>query len=299
MFITVEEINKNISDPTFVLKAEQEYLRNIKGIANAIAENRFQRPIVLLSGPSGSGKTTTAFLLEKEIEKMGLETHTLSLDNYFKTLTKEEKALNEEAKLDLESPDRVNIPLLNSQLRSIINCEEVEVPRFDFINSESVKGVPFKRKEGEVVVVEGIHALNPDVITLPDEDTDKIYISVRTRIKKGDELLHPSYVRLMRRILRDITGRGREPKETELLYEKVEKGAEKFIMPYKYRADYSIDTFFSYEVSVYKEKLMKLEGGEKLRFIKEFIKDIAPLSENCVPEDSLIREFIGNGSFKY
>jgi uridine kinase len=103
----------------------------------------------------------------------------------------------------------------------------------------------------------------------------------------------------MRRMLRDVTSRGRSPEGTELIYDKVEKGEEKFIMPYKYRADYSINTFFSYEVSVYKEKLMKLSGGERLEYIKEFIKDITPLSENMVPEDSLIREFIGNGSFKY
>lgn len=299
MFVTIDEINKRISDEDFIERSENQFRDNIRHIADGIISNRFTKPIVLLSGPSGSGKTTTAMLIERELDRRGVETHTISLDNYFKTFSDEEKELLRKDLIDLESPDRVNAELLNRQLMDIINCRAVDIPRYDFAKSESVFGRHFQRKAGELVIIEGIHALNPSVISLPDESTDKIYVSVRTRIKKGNELLHPSYIRLMRRVLRDTTQRDRSPEETIRLYPSVELGEKRYIMPYKHRADYSVDTFLPYEVSVYRNDIMKLTTGKTADMLKDFVKDLKPIEASAVPTDSLIREFIGKGEFSY
>lgn len=300
MFITTGEINSIASDDVKILSSEEKYLDKIRNIAEKIEKNRFQKPIVLLSGPSGSGKTTTAMLIEKELDKRGVETHTISLDNYFKDFTEEERELFKKGELDLETPDRVNKELLNTQLKAIINCEEIILPRYDFVGSRSVFGDLFRRKEGEIVVVEGIHALNPNLITLPKETTEKIYISVRTRVKMGEELLHPSFIRLMRRVLRDTVQRGRSVSDTLSLYESVQRGEDKYIMPYKNLADYEFDTFCPYELAVYKEKIMALKGDdERLKIIKRFLEPINGVSCDTVPRSALIREFIGGGEFSY
>lgn len=300
MFITVEKINEIASDNIKILSAEEEYLDKIRDVAEIIEKNRFQKPIVLLSGPSGSGKTTTAMLIEKELDKRGVETHTLSLDNYFKNFTEEERELFRKGELDLETPYRVNKELLNEQLKAIINCEEIALPRYDFIGSRSVAGDLFKRKEGEVVVVEGIHALNPELITLSPDKTEKLYISVRTRVKMGEDILHPSFVRLMRRTLRDTVQRGRSVDETLSLYESVQRGEDRYIMPYKHLADYEFDTFCPYELAVYRDRIMAIESDdEKLALMKRVLEPIEGISEDPVPRSALIREFIGNGEFSY
>ena len=155
----------------FIRQAEADYRAQLTEIADYIAAHRDTCPIVLLSGPSGSGKTTTARMLEAELDRRGLETHTLSQDNYFRTNTPEEMAMREQGLLDLESPARVDEVLLAQQLQSIIACETVELPVFDFRACECrPSGVHFTRKPGEIVILEGIHVLNPAVAPAREPD---------------------------------------------------------------------------------------------------------------------------------
>lgn len=169
------------------------------------------------------------------------------MDNYFRPLTESEKALAALGKMDLESPDRVDKELLNAQIHAINMGEEIEIPRYNFkTSSRDGKGTPFRRNKDELVIFEGIHSLNPDVITVPDEELCKIYVSVRTRITCGDIILHPSKVRLMRRMIRDKNFRQRSLRETMNMYDSVEAGENKYIMPYKHRSDYDVDTFMAY-----------------------------------------------------
>jgi len=306
MNIEINRINERIENaPAEYIKSVNEaYQYQLEKIVDDIAEHRTERPVILLSGPSGSGKTTTAFMIEKMLDERGCETHTLSMDNYFSPLSDEEKRLAAEGKMDLESPLRVDKELLNQQIEAIERCEEVEIPHYNFSTSSRDKSkLTLKRRKGELVIFEGIHALNPEVITVPDEQLCKIYVSVRTRITCGDIVLHPSKVRLMRRMIRDSNFRKRSLRETMNMFHNVEAGENKYIMPYKHRSDYDIDTFMGYEVNAYRnsliEQLREMNDVPELADVTEVLEHTSPLDKKLIPRDSLICEFVGHGQFKY
>lgn len=306
MNIEITRINQGIErDPKeYVRAVNEDYQYKLSKIVDEIVENRNDKPVILLSGPSGSGKTTTAMMIEKLLDERGHETHTLSMDNWFCPLTEAEKKLAADGKMDLESPMRVDSDLLNKQIEDISLCREIELPRYDFKTSTRTgSGKKFKRNKGEMVIFEGIHALNPSVITVPDSMINKIYVSVRTRISGEDILLHPSRVRLMRRMIRDKNFRKRSLRETMNMFHSVEVGENKYIMPYKYRSDYDVDTFMSYELSAYRNDLLdQLQELNDVPEVQECIKvleKLTPLEKKDISRDSLICEFIGNGQFKY
>lgn len=306
MNIEVTRINDAASSAPaeYVKTTNEEYQYQLQKIAENIISCRSEKPVILLSGPSGSGKTTTAFMLEKILDESGCPTHTLSMDNYFCPLSEEEKELAALGKMDLESPDRVDKDLLNSQIEAIERGEAVDIPHYDFAESRRGKSkLTLKRAPGELVIFEGIHALNPDVITVPDSKICKLYVSVRTRVTCGDIILHPSKVRLMRRMIRDSSFRKRSLRETMNMFHSVEEGENKYIMPYKYRSDYDIDTFMAYELNVYRnaliEQLREMSDIPELADITEVMEALEPLDKKNVSPDSLICEFIGSGQFKY
>lgn len=306
MNIEVNRINKGIcgNPEKYTVETNDIFEYQLKEIAEKIASNSENRPVILLAGPSGSGKTTTAFMLTKMLRELGCNSHTLSMDNYFKSLTPEEKALAAKGEMDLESPDRIDKELLNKQIEDIENCVPIEIPKYDFSESRrSDETTAFERKKGEVVIFEGIHALNPDVITVPENRLCKLYVSVRTRITTEGIVLNPAKIRLMRRMIRDRNFRKRSLAETMNMFKSVEAGENKYIMPYKHRSDYDIDTFMAYEMSVYKYNLLDDLRGmsdiSELADVIEVMTALAPLDNEFVPKDSLIREFIGKGEFKY
>lgn len=306
MNIEVTRINSGIGTypGRYVESVDEAYKYQLREIAVKIAAAREQKPVILLSGPSGSGKTTTALMLGKLLGKLGCPTHTLSMDNYFSSLTAEERELSAKGELDLESPKRIDKELLNQQIEAINVCREVDVPRYDFAESrrDGVK-LRLKREPGELVILEGIHALNPEVITVPDSRLCKLYVSVRTRVTSGGIVLHPSKVRLMRRMIRDSNFRKRTLRETMNMFRSVEEGENKYIMPFKHRSDYDIDTFMAYELNVYRDSLLdtlrEMQDIPELRDVTAVLSKLAPLDAEFVPRDSLIREFIGKGEFKY
>ena len=306
MNIEIARINQGIeNDPKgYVSAVNEDYLYKLTKIVNEIADSRNEKPVILLSGPSGSGKTTTAMMIEKLLDDMGHETHTLSMDNWFCPLTEAEKALAAEGKMDLESPLRVDSDLLNRQIEDISACREIELPKYNFKTSTRTgSGKMFRRGKGEIVIFEGIHALNPQVITVPDSMISKIYVSVRTRISGEGILLHPSRVRLMRRMIRDKNFRKRSLRETMNMFHSVEAGENKYIMPYKYRSDFDVDTFMAYELSAYRDELlpqlMELSDVPEIRECIEVLEQLSPIDRADITPDSLICEFIGNGQFKY
>lgn len=306
MNIEVTRINEGVcGDPDkFVELTNEAYVYQLKKIAEDIVEKKSEISVILLSGPSGSGKTTTAFMIAKILGELGCRTHTLSMDNYFKSLSDKEKELSAQGKVDLESPNRIDKELLNRQLEEINACHAVNIPKYDFAASKrSGVKMTFERKLGELVIFEGIHALNPDVITVPDSMLCKLYVSVRSRITKNGIVLHPSKVRLMRRMIRDRNFRKRSLAETMNMFHSVEAGENRYIMPYKHRSDYDIDTFMAYEMNVYRDSLLdELRGMtdvSELLDVTEVMAALAPLDAEFVPKDSLIREFIGKGEFKY
>ena len=282
------------------MKEDDRYWSQIDEIARDIKEKSQTNPILLLSGPSGSGKTTTAHRIETFLETYGVETHTISLDSYFSTLPKEEIA-----KVDLESPERLDKDLLAEHIEKLLSCREIELPEFDFANTRQLKsGIKLKRKPNEIIVFEGIHALNPSAVPVLDGES-KMYISVRTRVKYlGGKVLHPRLIRLLRRMSRDMRFRGREPIDTLSFFQSVENGVEKYVSPYKIYADYSIDTFIEYEPLIYREEMLskltqivdKVSGEDKVTVetLIEFLSSYQGKDRALVSDKSLIREFIGN-----
>lgn len=308
--ISTDEINDRLKNDSegFIAQAEKEYTNAITEIAATLKENLSEKPIVLLSGPSGSGKTTSALRIESLLDGWGSETHTLSMDSYFLPESQTPEALDENGKMDYESPLRLDTKLLNEHLEILANCGEVEVPKFNFAKQQREPGHTLKRNPGEIVVVEGIHALNPDITGKSYEFATGIYVSVRTRIQDtSGRLLHPSKIRVMRRLIRDGEHRGRQPEQTLDMFRSVQRGEDLYIMPYKYRAHFEIDTFFPYEISVYRDRLIPIfeklkdsyAGFEGFAEIPGFLREIRGISQQLVPEDALIREFVGGSSLKY
>ncbi len=304
MSIELAAINAAVQkDPAaYVQSVNENYHAQLHAIAEDIKEHRHERPIILLCGPSGSGKTTSALMIEKYLDEGGFETHTLSLDNYFSPLSDAEKKLFAEGGLDLESPSRIDSDFLTRQLTAIYNCEPVVLPEYDFRHSlRTFPGKILHRKPGELVILEGIHSLNPDIISFPDEKSAKIYVSVRTRITLDGMELHPSKIRLMRRLVRDKIFRDRSFHDTLMMFSSVEAGENKYIMPYKYRSTYDVDTFHAYEICAYQPFLLnafrEMPENPLVSDMLTYLEKTAPLDAACMPKDSLICEFTGNGQF--
>ncbi len=300
--ISVERLNELAKDPDkFISDGENLYADRLSETARHIYEKRETHPLVLISGPSGSGKTTSAVRIGMLLRDNGCGVHVISMDNYFLPMEENEKARDENGEIDFESPYRLDIDLFSKHLEKLFRCEEIAVPSFDFALQKRKKGMSLKRKSGDIVILEGIHALNPLVTGDSDTYTTRVYVSVRTRLSDGEKLLHPSKIRLMRRLIRDKLYRGRSLSETFEFFKSVERGENLYIMPFKSRADFDIDTFIGYEPLVYRDILLpELENAgkeysdyKKYADIAEFLERLSPLDKSLVPDNSLIREFVG------
>ena len=306
--IDLLDINEQISNAPelFVIDSEAHYDRVLRTLADDICRHASEKPIVLISGPSGSGKTTTACRLEQILDAAGFESHTLSMDNYYADGTRNLDIVDQFGNPDYESPLRLDIDLLNTQLDMLAKGEPVELPYFDFAAQKQCRsGKILHRKPHEIIIMEGIHALNPDVTGSAHDSASRIYLSVRTRITQNHTKLHPSLIRFARRLIRDSRTRGRSAEESGRMLSSISRGENLYIMPYKHYADYELDTFMGYELSVYRPYLMdtvrKLademppESGVPL--LKEFLEALIPMESDWIPEQSLVREFIGGSVF--
>lgn len=300
--ISVKDLNlKAENTPELILEAENAYADQISAAAERIFVERRERPVVLISGPSGSGKTTTALRLQRILKDNGCNAHTISMDNYFRTLTPEEKELSAKGMFDFESPLRLDTELFKEHLDKLSRCEKIDIPSFDFAEQKRCSGISIHPNPGDIVIMEGIHALNPDVTGHSDSYTNRIYVSVRTRLEHDGDLLHPSKIRLMRRLIRDKLYRGRSITETMDFFRSVERGENLYIMPYKQRASFDIDTFIEYEPMVYRDILLDelsqaaelYENYAEYSDIEKFLRLLEPVSPEAVPDNSLVREFIG------
>jgi uridine kinase len=305
-FINISQLNKTIKNDAaaFIEKTNRDYTKKVGAVASSIADNIKEKPLVLLSGPSGSGKTTTAYRIKDALGEIGINSHIVSMDNYFITNSKlDEKSVprDEEGNIDLESPYRVDIPLFQEQMKLMSEGQKVDIPVFDFVTQEHSSYIPLTRKKDEIIIIEGIHALNPEVTGGTGEKASCVYVSVRTRLKTDNgDILHPSQVRLMRRLIRDRLFRGRSFDDIFAMFTSVQRGENLYIMPHKHRADYDVDTFIDYEASVYKSiiydelKAYKETAFPDLRKMTlRYLKELEPISAELIPDNSLIKEFIG------
>lgn len=309
-YINTADINRGLENDRekFIELSEKNYSSQLEQAAEKIYLDRKTRPIVLISGPSGSGKTTSALKIAQLLKERGVNVHTLSMDNYFLPSDMGELPRDENGNVDLESPQRLDIALFSDHLAKIFMCEPVDVPIFDFTTQLRTGSVPLRRKSDEIIIIEGIHALNPEVTGDTDSFTSCLYISVRTRIVSSDrDVLHPRLIRLMRRLSRDRLFRGRRLQDVFEMFDSVSAGEELYIMPHKHRAVLNIDTFMPFEAAIYSEilhsELLNIEqdmaDNKNYRQIVKFLSEIHPVGADVLPEASLIREFVGGSSLQY
>ena len=311
MAYQLEEINRKLrTDPAaFVAECDGVYQTRLESAADRILERMKQSPIVLLSGPSGSGKTTTALKLEQELERRGVNTHTISMDNYFKTLDRRTAPRNAEGDIDYESPRLLDMDLLDDTFTKLSHGEWVVVPKFEFARQmrNDHLGTPLRLKKNEIAIFEGIHALNDECAGRNPAATC-LYISARSDVLEGEDLrFKGTWMRLTRRAVRDYNFRGTGVGETMDMWANVRRGEKLYISPFKHRANYIFDSSLPYEVSVMKHYAMPLleavpqenvRRRELLDLIHGF-EHFLPIDPALVPPASLLREFIGGGIYDY
>ena len=300
-------------DPAgFVAECDQSYQRRLNAAADRILERMKESPIVLLSGPSGSGKTTTALKLEQELERRGVQTHTISMDNYFKTMNRKTAPRNAEGDIDYESPQLLDMDLLDETFTKLSRGEWVVVPKFEFARQmrNDSRGTLLKLGKDEIAIFEGIHALNDDIAGRHPEATT-LYISARSDILEGEALrFKGTWCRISRRAVQDYNFRGTDLVETLSMWYNVRRGEKTYISPFKGRAHIIIDSSLRYEVPVFANYAAPLRealdqvapDNERFRELHELVdafRYFTPIDPALVPADSLLREFIGGGSYHY
>ncbi|MDE5917255.1 MAG: nucleoside kinase, partial [Oscillospiraceae bacterium] len=288
----------------FILESEKYFYACLEQLCDFIKERRATHPVVLISGPSGSGKTSTAHKISEIMKsKYNKNCAIISLDNYFRSNSSPDMPKNHKGNIDLESPLCTDLELLRQHLILIKQKKEFLMPVFDFQAQARSHYIPFVREKGSVVIMEGIHALNPIVTGNTKEFATCVYISVDTQIQSFDgSLLNPEIIRLLRRLCRDSLFRGRKTEDIFQYFDDLSIGEEKYIFPFKHRADFNINTFMPYEVSIYKKLLeLKLKlcsdsftENKRFQTIMKFFNELYPLNADMVPKSSTLREFIGN-----
>ena len=281
---------------------QEEKIAQIAGQIKVRSDVRF----VLIAGPSSSSKTTFSHRLSVQLRANGLCPYPIAVDNYFKE--REETPRDENGEYDFEGLDAVDVDLFNHQLQELLDGKEVVIPEFNFVTGhKEYKGRPKKLKENEVLVIEGIHCLNPELTrNLPDENKFKIYISALTQLNIDEHNRIPTTDgRLIRRIVRDARTRGTSAKETIRMWPSVRKGEERNIFPYQEEADVMFNSALIYELAVLKPYVEAqlfgierdcpeyLEAKRLLKFLDYFVG----IGSENVPANSLLREFIGGGCF--
>ena len=307
---TVGDFNEAVkngaaTDMINVSEALQE--KKISYIADEIARRKDVR-MVLIAGPSSSGKTTFCKRLSIQLVTNGIKPVQISLDDYF--VDREQTPKDSKGEYDYESIYALNLELINQQFNALFRGEEIELPKYDFPTGRSVKsGKKLHLNADQVLVVEGIHALNPELTAqIPESLKFKVYISALTTILLDDHNYIPTTDnRLLRRIIRDYKYRGVNAQETIHRWPSVRAGETKWIFPYQENCDVMFNTAMLFELAVIKQQAEPLleqvpenceEYSEAYRLLK-FLRYIAPIPDKALPPTSLIREFLGGSSFHY
>ncbi len=307
---TIGDLNEVSSmgySPQLIMVSEALQEKKIAKIADEIAQRKGIK-LVLIAGPSSSGKTTTCKRLSVQLAVNAIKPIGISLDDYF--LDREKTPLDEKGDYDFENLHALNLPLFNEQLSALFRGEEVELPRYDFPTGTSQKsGRRLRLGENEILVVEGIHALNPELTAqIPNEQIFRVYASALTTVLLDNHNYIPTTDnRLLRRIIRDHKYRAVTALETIRRWPSVRAGENKWIFPFQENADAMFNTAMLFELAVIKSQAEPLleavpencpEHAEAYRLLK-FLRYIKPIPETQIPPTSLLREFLGGSSFKY
>ena len=312
-FPTVGQLNSKVlaGDASELIKIAEAFHENkLAQVAGCVAEANRERGVrlVLISGPSSSGKTTFAKRLGVQLRVLGLNPVLISLDDYF--VDREKTPRDENGEYDYEALEAIDLEQFNDHLKRLERGESVDIPRYDFISgTRQWHDNPLQLDERSVLIVEGIHGLNPALTPgVPESRKFKIYVSCFTSVALDNvSRIATSDNRLLRRLTRDYRTRGNDALSTLARWESVRRGEEKHIFPYQENADVMFNSSLFYEISVlrrFAEPILREvpdtvpEYGEAKRMLK-FLDNFIPISPEEIPPTSLLREFIGGSSFKY
>ena len=292
----------------FIRVAEALQNKKISQIADAIYERRDSTRIVLIAGPSSSGKTTFAKKLSIQLRVMGFNPVSISLDDYY--LPNDQTPRDEDGNPDFEAIEALNIKQLNSNLLDLFEGKEVEIPIFDFKTGKPKEtGRLLKMTRRNILIVEGIHGLNPKLTpSIPEEKKYKIYISALTQLNIDDHNRIPTTDnRLIRRMVRDHQFRGNSAGDTLRMWPSVRRGEDKNIFPFQNMADSAFNSALDYELAVLKiyaePLLLTVKPSEEVYTeairLLSFLKNFSTIPPRYVPDESILREFIGDSAFSY
>jgi uridine kinase len=289
-----------------ILVAEAFHEQRVAAIATQITERHIRDGVrlILIAGPSSSGKTTFAKRLAIQLLAHGLRPFTLELDNYF--VDRERTPRHPDGSYDFEALEAVDLALFNTQIKGLIAGEEVRLPKFDFVNGKSLPGRQARLVDNQIVIIEGIHGLNPRLVyALPPNQLFRLYISPLTALNIDRHNRVPTTdVRLLRRMVRDNTHRGRNARVTLDGWESVRAGEKRNIFPYQENADAIFNSALAYELAALRPLaeplLLQVEPGTPAHIeanrLLSFLRWVAPMSDeqvDLIPDTSLLREFVG------
>lgn len=283
-----------------VSAVERDYDEKVRTVAHRLIADRCR--VLLLAGPSSSGKTTTSRLLCEELRERGHEATVLSLDDFYRNPEDPAYPRDDEGDLDFEAPDSIDIGLVHDCIEAILEGQTYPAPRFDFhAHRRAPEPQPLSVPEGGVLIVEGLHALNPRLVAgLPQDRLFRLFISVSTNVTddKGGRILSGRRVRFLRRLCRDALYRSSDAANTYALWSNVTRGENLFLYPHRDTADLTLNTFHPYEVGVlrpYAERLLAAENAPHDLYLDEIraaLLHFDPLPTEIVPGASLLREFL-------
>lgn len=303
MFTTLSKINKSTKEDriSFIAACEERFDTAVSNVVKTFLSDS-DYDIVMLAGPSSSGKTTTAGILANKIKMSGRNAYTVSLDDFY--LNRDDIPVNEDGLKDYENVTALDIELIHRCFNELIVNRKSELPIFDFktgMRSDMTKHIELGKDD--VIIVEGLHALNP-VITqgLDEHHLYRIYISVSSRITGDDGkiLLNKRNLRLIRRMIRDYHHRNASVEQTLFMWQGVMKGEDKFLFPFESNADIKINSFHAYESCIFRGEALKLlekveENSEYFAKVQELIGALSLFEEiepSLLPEKSLLNEFL-------
>ena len=306
--VSVVDLNHKVQDGSI-----QDIIRMDELMKNhqlmVLAQNIIDNPkakVVLLAGPSSTGKTTTTNKLKLCLKSLGKNPLMLSMDDFF--VERGETPIDEEGNPDFERLEAVDLNLFEECIEKLLNKEEVKLPTFNFILGKKEYDKTTKIEDDTIILIEGIHALNPKVLeNIPKNKKVKIYLSALNELGIDDHSrISTTNNRLLRRIVRDNRTRGNSVERTLELWHKVRVGEEKYIFPYQDEADYTLNTAMIYELGVlktYVEPLLYSVSPDSPYYneaiiLINFLRLFLPIPADIIPDDSIIREFIGGGCFR-
>lgn len=304
------DLNEVVSNGKYndLIRLSETYYNNqLSKIAETIFENKNNIKLVLIAGPSSAGKTTTSKKLETYLESKGITTHQISIDDYF--LDRSKTPVLENGELDTESLNAVDVTLFNKHLTKLFEGEKVELPEYNFVlGKREYRGKTLQLKENDVIIIEGLHALNEDLtISIERSHKFKVYINALTQLNiDNHNRIHTSDTRKLRRIVRDNKYRNYSAADTLNMWKNIREGEEKYIFPYQDDADVILNSALVYELGIlktYAEPLLFSVTetdpmySEALRLIN-FLRNFLPIPSDYIPQDSVLREFIGGSCFE-